>query len=136
MGMQLDPAILAAILQKLHGGGAMGPQVGMGGSVPLGGMDPGQSIFGPKTGPMPPGGMSGGIGAGVGMLGKALPFIGMAGGLLEGLGNAQMMSRQMKEQSKGRRLAEFSSQSRQAQNSSEVLMRLMQILGHGGLYGR
>ena len=93
------------------------------------------SIFGPKTGPMPLGGMSGGIGAGVGMLGKAMPWIGLASGVLEGIGNMQQQRFQNREQSKGRRLAEFASQSRQAQNSSEMLMRLMQILGHPG-FGR
>lgn len=99
-GMPIDPAILAAILQQMQGGGQPMQQQG------------------------------------AGRMANALPFIGAAGGMLGGLGDALQFGKASKEAAKSRRLQEHSVLSNAAQGNTATMMALMRLLGGSGLYGR
>lgn len=127
MGAMIDPGMLM-LLQQIQGGGGM-PTYG--GSNALA-MPAGMSIFGPKGSPMGPSGMSGSIGADMGMGGGAAglagPIAAGAGALLESIGGFVGAHAAKQQAHKERKLKDRSLTIQQAANNMQLLQALAALL--------
>lgn len=116
MGMNIDPQMLA-MLQQLMAQKKMGPQ-------PLS-MAPDMSIFGPKTGPIANPVQAA---APMSMMDKALPFLGLGSGVLQGIGGMIEGNKQRKQAGKQRDLQRQGMSIQQGQGNVDGFQRLMQLL--------
>lgn len=140
MGMPLDPQMLAALMRAIQARQSntmfnpldiQGQLAGLGMLGGMGGMSGG---MGPGIGA----GMSNaasGAAPGIGALGKAMPWIGMAGGLLEGIGGAIEANKQRKEQAKQRRMFEDSALGRKGAEQSQLFQTLAALLMRNTMRG-
>lgn len=123
MGMPMNPAMLAMLIERMKMAESMaqpGAMAGlMGGSMGMGGAG------------VAPAAASGGAG----MLGTALPFIGLAGGLFEGIGgaiegkkNRKLAKDQLKEQKRSNTI-------QQGATNARLLQDLMAAFQQSSLRG-
>ena len=108
MGMPIDPQMMMILQQLMQQGG--------------GGMAPGMSIFGPKSMPMPTPAPQ------MGMLEKAMPFLGMGSGILGGIGGMIEGNKQRKSEGRQRSMQQAGQNIQGAASGTRGLQELMQLL--------